>query len=307
MDQFAVIRSRARELRGAAGIPDRATGAEAARIAAAYRTLTVKPKAPDHPNLEGGHGQLDRGFKTILIRDDLADKEFAEVLAHEIGHYEIHDGPSPGYYPRSEKNGGDPMQRIETYGIKERREAQANAFARELLLPRPLAKRLFVEGGTASGISGSLQLRYETVIQQLADGLLLPDLPASKAEGGRPNAGCNTSQSRAVEHRGGPFMLRAGPGTGKTKTLTARIVSLIDENVPASEILALTFSNKAALELAERLQKAAGPKAVNVWTGTFHAFGLDTIRRHHALFGVSNDPPVVGPSEAVAMLAACRT
>ena len=50
------------------------------------------------------------------------------------------------------------------------------------------------------------------------------------------------------------------------------------------------------------MQRAAGPKAVNVWTGTFHAFGLDTIRRHHALFDLSDDPPVVGPSEGVARL-----
>ncbi|WP_158743046.1 ATP-dependent helicase [Acidisphaera sp. L21] len=302
MDQFAIIRSRARKLRAAAGIPDSAIGAEAAWTAAAWRSLTVKLKAPDHPDLEGGHGQLDRGFATILIRDDLPDEGFAEVLAHEIGHYEIHDGPSPGYHPRSGKNGGDPMQRIETYGIKERREAQANAFAREFLLPRPLAKRLFVEGGTASGISAALRLRYETVIQQLADGLLLPDLPSVMLESRRPDAACDVSQSRAVAHRGGPFLLRAGPGTGKTKTLTARIASLLDEGVPGSGILALTFSNKAARELAERLQGAAGLKAVNVWTGTFHAFGLDTIRRHHALFGVSDDPPVVDPSEAVAML-----
>lgn len=302
MDQFAIIRSKARELRKAAGVPDSATGAAAARTAAAYRSLTVKAKVPGHADLEGGHGQLDRDFMTILIRDDFSEEEFAEVLAHEIGHFEIHDGPSPGYHPRSEKNGGDPAQRIETYGIKERREAQANAFAREFLLPRPLARRLFIEGETATGISSRLFLRYETVLQQLADGLLLPDLPAGRTETVHSDSACNVSQSRAVEHRGGPLLLRAGPGTGKTKTLTARIVSLLNENVPASSILALTFSNRAALELAERVQSAAGPKAVNVWTGTFHAFGLDTIRRHHTLFGVSDDPPVVDPSEGVAML-----
>lgn len=147
MDQFAVIRSLARGLRMAAKIPDSTPGREAARMAAKHRGLSVKERPPNHPDLEGAHGQLDRDFKTILIRSDLNDSEFAEVLAHEIGHYEIHDGASPGYYTRSEKNGGDPTQRIETYGIKERREAQANSFAREFLLPRPLAKRLFLEGG----------------------------------------------------------------------------------------------------------------------------------------------------------------
>jgi len=302
VDQFALIRSQARELREAAGVADAATGTDAAQMVAAFRSLKVTRRDPEHPDLEGGHGQLDREFKTIVIRNDLSDENLAEVLAHEIGHYEIHDGPSPGYHPRAGKNGGDPTQRIETYGIKERRETQANAFARELLLPRALARRIFVDGRTASDISRSLRLRYETVLQQLADGLLLPDLPVGATDNAAPGPGCNESQSRAVDHRGEPFLLRAGPGTGKTKTLTARIVSLLDENVAASGILALTFSNRAALELADRVQKAAGPKAVNVWTGTFHAFGLDTIRRHHALFGVSEDPPVVGPSEGVAML-----
>ena len=302
MDQFAVIRSQARELREAAGIVNSASGIEAAKLAAAHRKLSVKLRPPEHLDLEGAYGQLDREFRTILIRDDLPDEEFAEVLAHELGHYEIHDGPSTGYHPRSEKNGGDPSQRIETYGIKERREAQANAFAREFLLSRPLAKSLFLNGEMATSISAKLQIRYETVLQQLADGLLLPDLQPPREEVRSVDEGCNPSQTRAVKHRGGPFLLGAGPGTGKTKTLTARIVSLLEENVPASGILALTFSNKAALELAERVQKACGPTAVNVWTGTFHAFGLDTIRRHHALFGVSEDPPVVGATEAVAML-----
>ena len=302
MDQFALIRAQARQLRTSAKLSDTTPGVEAARLAAAHRGLRLTLLAPNAPDLEGAYGLLDRDFKTILLRNDLDDPVFAEVLAHEIGHFEIHDGPSPGYHLRAERNGGDPTQRIETYGIKERREGQANAFAREFLLPRPLAKRLFIDGATATRISTDLKLRYETVLQQLADGLLLPDLPVSREPESRVDPGCNASQSRAVAHRGVPLLLRAGPGTGKTKTLSARIVSLIDEGVPASQILALTFSNRAALELADRVQRVAGTRAVNVWTGTFHAFELDTIRRHHALFKVSDDPPVVGPSEGVARL-----
>jgi DNA helicase-2/ATP-dependent DNA helicase PcrA len=302
VNQFAAIRGQAHKLRAAAGLSDSTFAADAAREAARHLGLTVKLRAPDHVDLEGAHGQLDRQFKTVLIRNDLFDSDFAEVLAHEIGHFVIHDGPSPGYHPRSERNGGDPTQRIETYGIKERREVQANAFAREFVLPRPLAKRLFLAAGSATRISDDLKVRYETVLQQLADGLLLPDTTPVAEEGSRGDEGCNASQTRAVEHRGSPFLLGAGPGTGKTKTLTTRIVSLLEQGIPASGILALTFSNRAALELVERVQRVAGPKAVSIWTGTFHAFGLDTIRRHHALFGVSENPLVVGPSEGVAML-----
>jgi Zn-dependent peptidase ImmA (M78 family) len=301
MDQFAAIRFLARSLRVEAAAPDTQTALEVARAAAKHLTLKIRPLPPNDVELEGAHGLLDRQFKEILVRNDLEEPVLAEVLAHEIGHFKIHDGPERGYYPRSEANGGDPGQRIETYGVKERREAQANAFARELVLPRYLAKSLFMGGKTASRISFDLRVRDETTLQQLSDGLLLPDVLPIRAEE-RPVPPCDVSQSRTVSHRGRPVLVRAGPGTGKTKTLTARIVSLIEDDVPPANILALTFSNRAALELSERVQRAVGPKAVNVWTGTFHAFGLDTIRKHHALFGVSEDPRIVDASESVAML-----
>lgn len=302
MDQFTAIRAQARRLRAEANLVDTLTAIEAARSAAAFLKLTVRAHPPDYHELEGAHGLLDRDFRMILVRNDLPDDELAEVIAHEIGHFHIHQGAERGYYPRAEANGGDPSQRIETYGIKERREAQANCFGREFVLPRPIARRLFQQGWRAGRISADLKVRYETTLQQLADGLLLPESEATQGSESIAVDPCNASQLRAVEHRGSPFLLRAGPGTGKTKTLTARIVALLEENVPPEKILALTFSNKAARELSERVQRAAGPQAISLWTGTFHAFGLDTIRKHHGLFGVSDNPKVVDASESVAML-----
>lgn len=302
MDQFAVIRAKARALREEAEVADSLTAIEVVRRVAAHRGLDIRAHPPDYHELEGAHGVLDRGFGQILVRNNLGDDELAEVVAHEIGHFCVHEGSERGYYPRANSVGGDPSQRIETYGIKERREAQANSFGRELILPRPLARRLFTAGMSAARISTVLNVRYELTLQQLADGLLLPDLAVEPPKPDAAPDPCNDSQQRAVSHRGTPFLVRAGPGTGKTKTLTARIVELIQEGIPAENILALTFSNKAARELSERVQRAAGPSAVNIWTGTFHAFGLDTIRKHHNLFGVSNDPKVVDASESVAML-----
>jgi len=302
MDQFAAIRARARATRSDAQLADDLTAIEVARGAAKSLGLTIRPHAADYHELEGAHGALDRQFKLILVREDLPEAELAEVIAHEIGHFVVHQGSEKGYYPRSPTNGGDPSQRIETYGIKERREAQANSFGRELILPRPLAKRLFFGGQTATQISNALQVRYETTLQQIADGVLLPDVGTMGEKHSGPPDPCNEAQERAVRHRSTPYLLRAGPGTGKTKTLSSRIVSLLDERVAAEKILALTFSNKAALELSERVQGVAGPSGVNVWTGTFHAFGLDTIRKHHALFGVSDDPEIVDASESVARL-----
>ena len=302
MDQFSAIRRQARELRSAARVQDTAVAVAAVRAAAGHLRLTIELLPPAAVDLDGAHGQLDRQFRTILARDDLPDAELAEVVAHEIAHFVVHDGPIPGYHPRAARNGGDPSQRIETYGIKERREAQANSFGREFILPRPLAKRLFLEGWRASRISSELGLRYETTLQQLADGLLLPDIPHRPTPARKAAVLPDASQQRAIRHRGRPFLVGAGPGTGKTRTLCERIISLLEEGVPASRILALTFSNKAARELSERLQDSAGLQAASVWAGTFHAFGLDTIRRHHALFGVPDDPRVLDGSEAVALL-----
>lgn len=302
MDQFAAIRAQAHALRQAVGLADTLTATQVVEGAAAHLGLKIRRAAPDDEELEGSHGILCRDFGHVLVRNDLSDAEQAEVVAHEIGHFQIHQGTERGCYPRSAANGGDPSQRIETYGIKERREGQANSFARELVLPRPLARALFNDGLTATRIAAEYGVRYETALQQLADGLLLPNLAQASADPVSPETDCNESQQRAVDHRGTPFLVRAGPGTGKTKTLTARVLSLLEEGVPADRILALTFSKKAARELVERVERASGTAAINIWTGTFHAFGLDTIRKHHALFGVSDDPRVVDATESVAML-----
>ena len=92
----------------------------------------------------------------------------------------------------------------------------------------------------------------------------------------------NESQLKAVIHPDGPLFVVAGAGTGKTKTLTSRIAYLILNEVQPSHILAVTFTNKAAREMKERVIQMTGPYAMSVWLYTFHAFGLQILRRHIA-------------------------
>ncbi len=89
----------------------------------------------------------------------------------------------------------------------------------------------------------------------------------------------NTAQQRAVSSESKQILVLAGPGSGKTRVLTERIVHLINAGVPPYRILAVTFTNKAAREMDNRLQKLLGEKARGVWLGTFHATCARILRR----------------------------
>jgi superfamily I DNA/RNA helicase len=118
----------------------------------------------------------------------------------------------------------------------------------------------------------------------------------------------NPLQAAAAAHRGEAYLLEAGPGTGKTQTLIARVESLLEEDVDPRRILLLTFSNKAAGEMAERIACKRPEAAAAMWIGTFHAFGLDIVRRFHAEFGLPKDPRMMDRTEAVELLrSVCST
>ena len=177
-------------------------------------------------------------------------------------------------------------------------------FAREFLLPLTLAARLHVDAGlAATAIANRTGLPLALVRQQLFDALLLPSAP--------PQAGVpiptspprpDPSQDRAVTHRGTPFQLQAGPGTGKTQTLVQRVISLLAEGIDPAAILVVTFSNRAAGELAERLATATTEAAPRLWIGTIHAFGLDLVRRHYDRLGLPADPTLFDRSDAIEVL-----
>src|ERR1041385_5603247 len=80
----------------------------------------------------------------------------------------------------------------------------------------------------------------------------------------------NPAQKEAAKTVEGPVLVVAGPGSGKTRVLTYRIANLILIGVPAYQILALTFTNKAASEIRERIFKLLGQKSSHLWMGTFH-------------------------------------
>ncbi len=96
----------------------------------------------------------------------------------------------------------------------------------------------------------------------------------------------NSSQRQAVEHVQGPLLVLAGAGSGKTRVITHRIARLIDRGVRPEAILAVSFTNKASAEMAERMAKLIGPKmAKKVLLSTFHSFGVRFLHQEKGALG----------------------
>src|SRR5229473_2075480 len=102
-------------------------------------------------------------------------------------------------------------------------------------------------------------------------------------------AGLNEAQRRAVEAVDGPVLVLAGAGTGKTRVLTTLLAYILATGraFPA-ELLAVTFTNKAAREMRERLDGMIGRAAEGVWLGTFHSIASRILRRHAELVGLKS-------------------
>jgi len=101
----------------------------------------------------------------------------------------------------------------------------------------------------------------------------------------------NPEQQAAVEHRGSPLLVLAGAGTGKTRVITNRVTRLLEQGVPAWRILAVTFTNKAAAEMRERIHQQAPevPEVERLWVGTFHSICARILRRYGEAVGLSRN------------------
>lgn len=108
------------------------------------------------------------------------------------------------------------------------------------------------------------------------------------------------SQRQAVEHFEGPLLVVAGPGSGKTRVITRRIARLIERGVHPSEILAITFTNKAARVMSERVQ-ALLPRSF-VWVSTFHRFCARLLREHAAVVGLRSNYSIYDVSDQLSLL-----
>ncbi len=112
----------------------------------------------------------------------------------------------------------------------------------------------------------------------------------------------NPEQREAVTTIDGPLMILAGAGTGKTRVITSRIAYLLDSGVQAEQIVALSFTNKAAREMTERATHLVGPRAKKVWMGTFHSFCLHLLRKYHHEADLVRNFGLAGTSDQIELV-----
>lgn len=308
MESFHTVRMLARkyhhEMRHIANGAATAT----ALLAAATEVTKIEchPVSPDDPLLCGAEAVLEPELSTIYYKNSVPPNIAAFYKAHEFGHHWIDS--ATGICTAADIDDAMPeepsafgLHRVEGYSPRERRECQANVFAREFLLPADEARHLFMnEHMTAEAIAIQRGLPINLVYQQLSQGLLIPDVMQTETQ--TVQVSLDESQQKAAQEEVGPILVEAGPGTGKTRTLIARILWLHERDIDPSSILVLTFSNKAAAELRARVALATPNTASAIWAGTFHSFGLEILRKFGDRIGLPADVKLADPTKALLLL-----
>lgn len=307
MDIWREIRRKARQRHREAVA--KADGSSATALATAglkVARLRVSRFNPGSIYGEDVLGALEREDRVVRLSSALGATEVPVVTSHEIGHWWLHD--EPAYMVRSLEAGfgGAPFEtgaeRVVAYSPKERREIQADVFAQEFLLPSDkLRERLVADRKRPSEIAAEMGLPPQFVRMQAIRALFLPPLDEADRQEG-PVVPLDDDQRTAAEWDERPLILDAGPGTGKTRTLVARIEQLLARNAPASSILALTFSNKAAAEMTERVARIDAEAAQQIWIGTFHSYGLELLRLHHVAAGLPQNFKILDEAGSLAIL-----
>lgn len=294
MAPYAATRSSALDFRSKVLGPrqnDPVPADELVRLAAKIIDCGILQVQKSHPALCNAEAVFDRTINYIIVRSDIEPAEQHFLLAHEFGHAELHSDQDLGCYSTLaeglsvDATATQGTARVEAYGVRERAELQANVFGKEFLLPRVLARTLYLEGGSAETIASELKLPVDLVYTQIFDGTLLP----YGEEPSEPPVTLIPTQEQidASKSTAKVSLVVAGPGAGKTTALMLRAQQLLESGVKPQELLVLTFSNKAARDLVDRLTDLGTENASGMWVGTFHAFGLEFLRKYHDVFGLS--------------------
>ena len=116
------------------------------------------------------------------------------------------------------------------------------------------------------------------------------------------NQELNSEQAKAAGNIHGPSLIIAGAGSGKTRMITYRIAYMLEQGIKESEILALTFTNKAAKEMSERIKSLTGLKLKGLTASTFHSFGLGLLKQYIQYLGYKNNFTIYDTNDNMALL-----
>lgn len=255
-------------------------------------------------NLRGALACLE---DDVIYFDGSLDTWFQNYcIAHEIGHFRlqhaaVHCDKSDIEDFSAVENADSAAAQVVGYGAGERREREANLFALELLLPCDVVRGAFLAKNlNARQIARKTGLPTKVVFGQISRALLVPSAEAKTKV--QRSVELDASQKRAAETEKCPTLVAAGPGTGKTQTLTARISYLLEKGIEPKRILALTFSNRAAEEMRERIAAKHSAEAAQIAIMTFHAFGLDILRAFWKESGLDAKSSLIDKFDALLFL-----
>ena len=283
-----------------------------------FHLTVIEDETLSGTNVEG---EFNREEGLILLRPDLPPDRIVFVIAHELGHsaldHPLHritdtaDHIDSGITPddlsverQQRVNGIDlsdaALTALRGYNQRDLYEMQANAFATELLVPSQALREAIQREPDVdvSVLASRLGVSDSLVRVGLAQALFTPC-----------RAVTNTAPAAAVVLEGKqedaadcptPALIIAGPGAGKTRVLVARYARLVNEGIPPRQILALTFANKAAGEMRERLATLVGEEnAASVEVATFHAFGLQLLQQYGTRIGLKLPLRLITPMDAL--------
>lgn len=279
-------------------------------LAEQVHLLSAFPDPTLDPRIDG---ELNPALESIRLRPGLPLSRERFIVAHELGHYVLEgaaeiaqdDAATLDERASGEDQPEDGVARV--YNTRERREQEANLFALELLIPADVLTELVRQPDwTVADLAEAFGVSTDAIRTQLiAVCCLEPVADASPAFESAAAFAPDPDQLAAVAAPL-PTLVVAGPGTGKTRSIVAKYVALVEQGVDPAAILALTFSNKAAEELRTRIIRALSVTRpglagrVEVWT--FHAWGLDFLKSYGRHVGLPLDLRLAPPGDLYALL-----
>ena len=270
--------------------------------------VTLRKVKSSFSLLKGADATINVVRKWALVRTDIPDDVKAFLVAHELGHLRLHPA-SPGTLEvtqdaltgDADTNGA---KEVESYGARERQELQANVFARESVAERGCSLSISRGSQAFSGHSQGARSSHRTCAASAVRRDIATTCVVGPGQGIQASCWAHRGAEAGREQRFESELGRSRPRYGKDNDASVASAPANSSGCVTDSIVILTFSNKAARELVERARAGNIPGADRVWIGTFHAFGLEFLRKFGSLHGLESRFPVLDKLATLAMLEA---